>query len=198
MKSLHIFICLLSNLIYHSTISQEKYFQQKVDTYIDVELDDKKHFLYGFEKIVYTNNSTQNLDSILIHLWPNAYQNIDTELGKQKIEDGQLYIKYAPNYTRGYIDSLEFKVNSKAVKWKLSDKHIDIAILSLNNSLKKGDSIEITTPFRVKIPSGRFSRLGHIGQSYQITQWFPKPAVYDVDGWHPLPCLLYTSDAADE
>ena len=189
MKSLHIFICLLSNLMYHSTISQEKYFQQKVDTYIDVELDDKKHFLYGFEKIVYTNNSNQNLDSILIHLWPNAYQNIDTELGKQKIEDGQLYIKYAPNYTRGYIDSLEFKVNSKAVKWKLSDKHIDIAILSLNNSLKKGDSIEITTPFRVKIPSGRFSRLGHIGQSYQITQWFPKPAVYDADGWHPLPYL---------
>ena len=44
MKSLHIFICLLSNLIYHSTISQEKYFQQKVDTYIDVELDDKKIF----------------------------------------------------------------------------------------------------------------------------------------------------------
>ena len=189
MKSLHIFIFLLINLIYHSTISQEKYFQQKVDTYIDVELDDKKHFLYGFEKIVYTNNSNQNLDSILIHLWPNAYQNIDTELGKQKIEDGQLYIKYAPNYTRGYIDSLEFKVNSKAVKWKLSDKHIDIAILSLNNSLKKGDSIEITTPFRVKIPSGRFSRLGHIGQSYQITQWFPKPAVYDEDGWHPLPYL---------
>ena len=143
MKSLHIFIFLLINLMYHSTISQEKYFQQKVDTYIDVELDDKKHFLYGFEKIVYTNNSNQNLDSILIHLWPNAYQNIDTELGKQKIEDGQLYIKYAPNYTRGYIDSLEFKVNSKAVKWKLSDKHIDIAILSLNNSLKKGDSIEI-------------------------------------------------------
>ena len=189
MKSLHIFIFLLSNLIYHSTISQEKYFQQKVDTYIDVELDDKKHFLYGFEKIVYTNNSNQNLDSILIHLWPNAYQNIDTELGKQKIEDGQLYIKYAPNYTRGYIDSLEFKVNSNSVKWKLSDKHIDIAILSLNNSLKKGDSIEITTPFRVKIPSGRFSRLGHIGQSYQITQWFPKPAVYDADGWHPLPYL---------
>ena len=49
------------------------------------------------------NNSNQNLIQS-IHLWPNAYQNIDTELGKQKIEDGQLYIKYAPNYTRGYID----------------------------------------------------------------------------------------------
>ena len=189
MKSLHLFTCLLLNLIYQSTISQEKYFQQKVDTYIDVKLDDKKHFLFGSEKIVYTNNSNQHLDSIVIHLWPNAYQNIDTELGKQKIEDGQLYIKYAPNYTRGYIDSLEFKVDGKAVEWKLSNKHIDIAILSLSNSLKKGDSIVITTPFRVKIPSGRFSRLGHIGQSYQITQWFPKPAVYDVDGWHPLPYL---------
>ena len=189
MKSSYIIICLLINLICHFVISQEPYFQQEVDTYIDVRLDDKDHFLFGSEKIVYTNNSIHNLDSIVIHLWPNAYKNIDTELGKQKIEDGQLYIKYAPNYTRGYIDSLEFKVNGKPVTWKLNDNHIDIAILMLNNSLKKGDSIEITTPFRVKIPSGRFSRLGHIGQSYQITQWFPKPAVYDEDGWHAMPYL---------
>ena len=189
MKSSYIYKCLLINLICHFAISQEPYFQQKVDTYIDVKLDDKDHFLFGSEKIVYTNNSIQNLDSIVIHLWPNAYKNIDTELGKQKIEDGQLYIKYAPNYTRGYIDSLAFKVNGKPVAWKLNDNHIDIAILMLNNSLKKGDSIEITTPFRVKIPSGRFSRLGHIGQSYQITQWFPKPAVYDEDGWHAMPYL---------
>jgi hypothetical protein len=31
-----------------------------------------------------------------------------------------------------------------------------------------------------------FSRLGHEGQSYQISQWYPKPAVFDKDGWHPL------------
>ena len=29
------------------------------------------------------------------------------------------------------------------------------------------------------------SRLGHTGKHHEITQWYPKPAVYDKDGWHP-------------
>jgi len=189
MKNLKKLFFLLFIVIAKLYCGQSSYFQQKVDSYINVSLDDKNHFLNGDIKVIYTNNSNTNLDSIIFHVWPNAYKNIDTELGKQKIEDGQLYIKYAPNYTRGYMDSLKFKVDGESIKWKLDDQYIDIAILQLNTSLKQGDSIEITTPFRVKIPSGRFSRLGHIGQSYQITQWFPKPAVYDEDGWHPMPYL---------
>ena len=189
MKNLKKLFFLLFIVIAKLYCGQSSYFQQKVDSYINVSLDDKNHFLNGDIKVIYTNNSNTNLDSIIFHVWPNAYKNIDTELGKQKIEDGQLYIKYAPNYTRGYMDSLKFKVDGESIQWKLDDKHIDIAILQLNTSLKQGESIEITTPFRVKIPSGRFSRLGHIGQSYQITQWFPKPAVYDEDGWHPMPYL---------
>ncbi|MEC9159075.1 MAG: M1 family peptidase, partial [Bacteroidota bacterium] len=189
MKNLKKLFFLLFIVIAKLYCGQSSYFQQKVDSYINVSLDDKNHFLNGDIKVIYTNNSNTNLDSIIFHVWPNAYKNIDTELGKQKIEDGQLYIKYAPNYTRGYMDSLKFKVDGESIQWKLDDQHIDIAILQLNTSLKQGESIEITTPFRVKIPSGRFSRLGHIGQSYQITQWFPKPAVYDEDGWHPMPYL---------
>ena len=168
---------------------QKEYFQQQVDTYIEVKLDDKNNFLHGNEKIVYKNNSLNSLDSIVIHLWPNAYKNIDTELAKQKLEDGQTYIKYAPSNKRGYIDSLDFNVDNQKIKWQIQEQNIDIATIYLNQSLKSGDSIIISTPFRVKIPSGRFSRLGHIGQSYQITQWFPKPAVYDNNGWHPLPYL---------
>ncbi|MCB0619708.1 MAG: hypothetical protein KDC41_13570, partial [Saprospiraceae bacterium] len=33
------------------------------------------------------------------------------------------------------------------------------------------------------------SRSGHIGQSYYVAQWYPKPAVYDREGWHPMPYL---------
>jgi hypothetical protein len=51
-----------------------------------------------------------------------------------------------------------------------------------------GQKINITTPFHVKLPFN-FSRGGHDGQSYQITQWYPKPAVYDKQGWHPMPYL---------
>ena len=53
------------------------------------------------------------------------------------------------------------------------------------------------TPFRVKVPDGRFSRLGHTGQSYHITQWYPKPAVYDQDGWHAMPYLTQGEFFAD-
>src|SRR5205823_3142519 len=33
------------------------------------------------------------------------------------------------------------------------------------------------------------SRGGHAGHTYQATQWYPKPAVYDALGWHPMPYL---------
>ena len=175
------FVVLISN-------SQE-YFQQKVDTYIDVELDDENHILRGFEKMVYYNNSSLNLDKIIIHLWPNAYKNSNTNLAKQKYSDGSTSFKYAESIDLGYIDSLDFKVNGEIVKWQLLNEQIDISELLLTKPLKPGDSIIITTPFRVKIPSGKFSRLGHIGQSYQITQWFAKPAVFDKNGWHPMSYL---------
>ena len=175
------FVVLISN-------SQE-YFQQKVDTYIDVELDDENHILRGFEKMVYYNNSSFTLNKIIIHLWPNAYKNRNTNLAKQKYSDGSISFKYADSIDLGYIDSLDFKVNGDKVKWQFLNEQVDISELDLTKPLNPGDSITITTPFRVKIPSGKFSRLGHIGQSYQITQWFAKPAVFDKNGWHPMSYL---------
>ncbi|NJK97378.1 MAG: M1 family metallopeptidase [Bacteroidales bacterium] len=68
-------------------------------------------------------------------------------------------------------------------------QHNDILKLILNKPLRSGEKITITTPFRVKFPMGGISRMGHIGQSYQVTQWYPKPAVYDMKGWHPIPYL---------
>ncbi len=90
---------------------------------------------------------------------------------------------------RGNIDSLDFKVNHKRVYWELLPNQPDICIINLETPLIPGDSIQITTPFRVKIPKGVVSRLGHIGESYQISQWYPKPAVYDQTGWHPMSYL---------
>ena len=90
---------------------------------------------------------------------------------------------------RGYIDSLDFKVEGNQVQWDLLPGFPDICKIILNTPLKPGDTIYITTPFHVKIPEGVTSRLGHIGESYQISQWYPKPAVYDKSGWHQMPYL---------
>jgi hypothetical protein len=170
-------------------LSAQDYFQQEVNYIIDVELDDENHTLKGMEYIDYTNNSPTDLGFLWFHLWPNAYKDNSTALCKQKVEDGSTSLYYASENERGYIDGLNFKVDGKIVRWDYDPEHIDICKLILNKPIRAGESIRISTPFFVKIPDAKFSRLGHVKQSYMITQWYPKPAVYDKDGWHPMPYL---------
>ena len=112
-----------------------------------------------------------------------------TALAKQQYKSGEKILFYGDPSVRGWIDSLDFTSNGLDLEWNFDSEHQDIAIIKLKAPLKSGNKIEISTPFRVKIPSGEISRLGHIGQSYQITQWYPKPAVYDKNGWKPMPYL---------
>ena len=89
---------------------------------------------------------------------------------------------------RGYINRLDFKINGVTAKTEDHPQHIDIVKLMLPKPLAPGEQILIATPFHVKLPY-LYSRSGHVGQSYQVAQWYPKPAVYDQKGWHPIPYL---------
>lgn len=170
-------------------VSAQTYWQQEVNYKIEVKLNDKEHTLSAYEEFKYINHSPNTLNEIYIHLWPNAYRNGETALSKQLYADGNTSLKYAKEIDRGWIDSLDFKVNGQAVKWEYDTKHIDICKITLNSPLVSGASIKVSTPFKVKIPNAKFSRLGHVGQAYQITQWYPKPAVYDKNGWNQMPYL---------
>jgi hypothetical protein len=177
----------LSSSLFSQT--EKPYFQQQVDYTINVKLDDKKHELIATEKIIYTNNSPNTLTSIYFHLWPNAYKKYNTALGNQKLEENSTLLYHAPDSILGFIDGLAFKINDEPLQWDYTPDNEDICIIYLLDPLKPGETVEITTPFNVKIPKGIFSRLGHMGQSYQITQWYPKPAVYDNNGWNQMPYL---------
>jgi len=170
-------------------VAQADYFQQTVDHQIAVALDDAEHMLRGDIATTYTNNSGDTLEFIWIHLWPNAYKNGQTALAQQKFRQGEMFMFWALQRDLGGIDSLDFAVDGIAAEWAYHPEHIDIAKLTLPKPLAPGESLEYATPFRVQLPSGKISRLGHIGESYQITQWYPKPAVYDRDGWHEMPYL---------
>ncbi|MGQ0829387.1 MAG: M1 family aminopeptidase [Bacteroidota bacterium] len=183
-------VLLFFALVLLSTLaSAQTYFQQEVNYTIQVKLDDVKHELTADERIEYINNSPDQLTFIYMHLWPNAYKDNTTALAKQLRESGNTTFYYSKEEERGYIDRIDFKINDQPAKWELLKDSIDICKLFLNEPLKPGEKIIITTPFHVKIPSGKISRLGHIGQSYQITQWYPKPAVYDNKGWNYMPYL---------
>jgi len=174
--------------IQHNIIAQQ-YFQQEVNYTIVVKLDDENHFLHGQEKLIYHNNSPATLSEIYFHLWPNAYKNNETAFAKAELKHGNKKFYWASEEERGYMDSLSFSINGTKAIFTINDTFIDIGLLKLNEPLLPGKSIEIETPFRVKIPSSDFSRLGHIKQQYQVCQWYPKPAVFDQKGWHPMPYL---------
>jgi len=168
------------------TTFAQTYFQQEVNYKITVSLNDVSHELSAFEEIEYINNSPEALEFIYFHLWPNAYDNNQTALGKE-MKSKKVTDLFEDEELRGYIDSLDFKVDGEKIDWEFDSIHIDICRLNLNSPLKPGEKITITSPFHVKIPKGVTSRLGHVEQSYQITQWYPKPAVYDNRGWHAMP-----------
>ena len=164
------------------------YFQQDVDFDIEVTLNDTDRTLTAFEKITYTNNSSDTLDFIWFHLWPNAYKSDSSAMAKQFIRLGSTRFLYTKEEDRGYIDSLDFSVDGVNTEWDYHSEWIDVAKVFLPKPLLPGKTITIETPFFVKLPKV-VSRLGHTGKHFEITQWYPKPAVYDKDGWHPMPYL---------
>ncbi|RYZ22931.1 MAG: M1 family peptidase [Chitinophagaceae bacterium] len=162
--------------------------QQRVDHRIDVQLDAAARTLDGFERITYFNRSPDTLRAIWFHLWPNAYKNDRTAYVEQQLRNGDTRAYFSDEAERGYINRLDFRVNGQVARTEDHPQHIDIVRLLLPAPLAPGDSALITTPFHVKLPRN-FSRGGYEGRSIQATQWYPKPAVYDAQGWHPMPYL---------
>ncbi len=172
--------------------AQRAYWQQKVDHQIAVTLDDEQHMLRGHSRINYQNNSPDTLRFIYFHLYPNAFRSDRTAYERQAVEHGDTKHYFSDEEDRGFMDSLKFVTsfngNDFAGAGFVATGDPDIIRLILPQPLLPGSGVDISTDFRVKIPL-TFSRLGHEDNAYQISQWFPKPAVYDAHGWHPVPYL---------
>ena len=185
----HLSVTLLFFMITSGLFAQgnkgNKYWQQRVHYKIQVELDDEQHRLLASMKLIYVNNSPHTLDTIYFHVYPNAFKDNTSVYAREQMETGNLEYLFAEKEKRGALYGLAFEVNGEPVPWELTDNP-DIVKVPLPEPLKPGDSIVITTPFEVKIPYA-FSRLGRNKQSYAITQWYPRIAVFDHEGWHLLP-----------
>jgi Peptidase family M1 domain len=192
------------------TAGAQTYFQQRVNYTIAVILQDSDRSIDGNIRIQYINHSPDTLTYIWIHCWPNAYKNDRTALSEQLAGNGETNFYFSDPDHRGYINRLEFRVDGQLARMEDHPQYIDIIKVILPNPLSPGDSTILTTPFHVRLPYN-FSRGGYVPHAssgpsgrgsyvaslpgptasgaYLVTQWYPKPAVYDSRGWHPMPLL---------
>lgn len=179
---------LMALLFLNVGLAQAQYWQQEVNYDIDVTLDDSSHTISGRIEMEYVNNSPDALDFIYLHLWGNAFKNRSTAFAEQQLRMGNTEFYFADEEELGGYTNLNFTANGETARLEYDSLNPDIAKLHLPQTLESGARITIASPFTLDIPAS-FSRLGHVGQSYQMTQWYPKPAVYDQAGWHPMPYL---------
>ncbi len=182
------FVLCFFNLSNAQTKLQQSNWQQRVNYKIDVNFNPENKTLKGEIQFEYFNNSPDTIKTFYIHAWPNAYKNNQTAFAKQEIQNGKRQFYFSKEEDRGYIDSFAFQINKKSVKWSFDPQHIDILVLELNEWILPNQKVIIQTPFFVKVPKV-VSRMGTEDGFFAFTQWFPKPAVYDVNGWNPIPYL---------
>ena len=178
----------LAFLIGNNLFAQKPYFQQEANFTINAKLDDRRHKLTGDVRIEYTNNAPDPLSILYFHLWANAFDSKKSAYAKQELRNGKTNFYFAKGNQEGGFSDLDFKIDGKKCAVDIDPSNPDIAKLTLNKPLSTGQKITISTPFTLKIPYA-FSRLGHVSQQYLMTQWYPKPAVYDAQGWHAMPYL---------
>lgn len=167
------------------------YWQQHVDYTMHIDFDADKHQFEGNQKLVYTNNSPDTLKEVYYHLYFNAFQpgsmmdvrsqNIvdpDKRVGNRigamiKGEEGYQHVKLLTQDG----EALEYAVSETSLK------------ATLNKPLAPGASTTLDMQFSAQVPIQirRSGRNNAEGIDYTMTQWYPKMAEYDVNGWHPDP-----------
>ncbi len=101
LKNSLLFILLLCPILF----AQDKnYFQQDVAYTIDITLNPKEHTYSGTEQLIYTNNSTDELNIIWLHLYPNAYKDESTPFAKQEKHNYNRMFHFSDEKEKSYIN----------------------------------------------------------------------------------------------
>lgn len=168
--------------------SQDFRWQQRVEYTMDVRLDVNTHKLTGTQKLVYHNNSGDTLRKVFYHLYWNAFQpGSMMDVRSINISDPDARVKDRISKLKddeiGYQHIQNLKHDGKDVSY-----HVDGTILevTLSRPILPGAKSLFEMKFEAQVPVQirRSGRNNKEGIAYSMTQWYPKMAEYDHQGWH--------------
>lgn len=199
----------LSTMVYaqddKKSTNNEAYWQQHVDYTMEIDMNVETYQYSGTQKLVYTNNSPDNLTRVFYHLYPNAFQpdsEMDARLKSIADPDGRMVnnlgTKEAPNYESritnlkpdeiGFIKVNSLKQDKNDVKFKTVGT---ILVVELNQPIQPGGITTFDMQFDAQVPVQirRSGRNNKEGVALSMAQWYPKLVEYDNEGWHANPYI---------
>ncbi|PQJ77630.1 M1 family metallopeptidase [Polaribacter glomeratus] len=169
------------------------YWQQHVDYTMDIDMDVNKYQYKGKQKLVYTNNSPDELTKVFYHLYFNAFQpgsQMDVRSLNIADPDGRVkdrISKLKPNEI-GYIKVNTLQQNGTAVTFETVGTILEV---TLNKPIKSGERVTFNMDFDAQVPVQirRSGRNSSEGIALSMAQWYPKMAEYDFQGWQTPPYI---------
>ena len=181
-----ILLCLVCVCI--KSHGQDYRWQQRVEYAMNVRLDAKTNKVAGDQKLIYYNNSPDTLTKVYYHLYFNAFQPgsmMDVRSRNLPDPDRRVMdrISKLTDNEIGYQHVVTLKQDGKDVTYHVEGTVMEV---TLNRPmLPKSKSVfEMKFESQVPIQIRRSGRNNREGIAYSMTQWYPKIAEYDFQGWH--------------
>ncbi|WP_108804621.1 M1 family metallopeptidase [Aquimarina sp. Aq107] len=169
------------------------YWQQHVDYKMNVDMNVENFQYKGTQELVYTNNSPDSLYQVFYHLYFNAFQpGSEMDVRSRNIEDPDPRVmdrisKLTPEEI-GYLKVSSLKQNGKEVTYEIAGTVLEV---QLNEPIAPGKKVTFSMNFDGQVPNQirRSGRNSSEGVALSMTQWYPKMAEYDFEGWHADPYI---------
>ena len=179
-------------ILFQLSFSQD-YWQQHVDYEMNISVDVSDFTYDGDQSIVYTNNSNDTINKVYYHLFFNAFKpNSQMDVRSRTIRDpdrrvgSRIVALEEKDY--GDISVSTLKQDGKDVYFEVNET---VLLARLNKPLLPGKKTKLEMVFTAQIPLQirRSGKLNKEGVDMTMTQWFPKLAEFDSEGWHPNPYI---------
>lgn len=171
-----------------SAKAQRDYWQQRVEYVMNINLDVTSHKVNGTQQLTYQNNSPDTLTKVYYHLYFNAFQPgsmMDVRSKSLPDPDRRVVdrISKLKDDEIGYQHIQTLKQDGKDLVYKVNGTILEVTLAK--PILPKGKAVfDMKFESQVPIQIRRSGRNNREGISYSMTQWYPKIAEYDFQGWH--------------
>lgn len=164
------------------------YWQQHVDYKMEIDMNVKNYQYKGKQTLVYTNNSPDVLNRVYYHLYFNAFQpGSEMDVRSRSILDPDKRVKDRISKLKpseiGYIKVKSLTQDGTSLNYETVGTVLEV---NLVKPIQPGESVTFKMDFDGQVPVQirRSGRNNKEGVSLSMSQWYPKLAEYDFEGWH--------------